>query len=224
MAKQGLPNHMYLTPNSKIVRTNNSIGAKGIQNMQGTTRAIYDSLKLTLGLQTQPITLNFFQNVNTRQFPYTNITENKLQVGESMALQRLSLSILTVDNVNNVVTSINPLAQGGLQALYRSDLNFFIAQDQVIKKQPLQSMYAPFNKDSQFYGNQYAAFLGGVISVGVPQDVLHFDNPIVIPPQIEFSMPITLPPYNIAPTAGSDFYLMATIEGLGSLFAPKSTY
>ena len=86
--------------NRKIVTVNNAQGAKNINQQQGTTRIIYDSLPLVNGVNPKQ-TLRFFEGVNSRVFPFTNLTENKLQIGESIALQRftfflmVSLSILT---------------------------------------------------------------------------------------------------------------------------------
>lgn len=212
--------------NRKIVSVNNAQGAKNINQQQGTTRIIYDSLLLTAPGTKQ--TFRFFENVNTRQFPLTNITENKLQIGESIAMQRFSFAIL--QTVKNTLTVLNILPldniAAGTNAIYRSDLSISIAQDQVIKKLPLHSMYAPFNKDSRFYGqilvNPGVPALEA--NLGFPQDVFHFDNPIVVPPQIEFVAELQLPAFNATFVDTSDFYLTMTIEGLGSLYAPKATY
>lgn len=207
----------------KIVSVTDSMGVKGINKMQGTTRIIYDSLLLTT--TTSNTTLRFFENVNTRKFPLTNISENKLQVAETIAMQRYSVAIMEIENNTGIILNFNPLGfYGSTKGLYRSDMSFTIAQDTVVKKVPLQSMYAPFNRNSNFFGiTQFTS--GGVLFTNeVPQDVFHFDNPIVIPPQIEFYAEWQLPPVKITPPEGSSYYAVMTLEGLGSLFAPKSTY
>lgn len=213
--------------NSKIVRVNNEMGAKNINKQQGTTRTVYDSLEYKNTGAKQ--TFRFFENVNTRQFPFTNITENKLQIGESIAIQRFSfqLLIMSVPEPGRVlqITPLDNIAFGS-NGLYRSDMSLQIAQDTVIKKQPLHSMYAPFNKDARFYGSVLVN-IGTPTedNIGLPQDVFHLDNPIILPPQIEFTVILesSFVTLNISP-ADSKPYLMCTLEGLGSLYAPKSTY
>lgn len=213
--------------NRKIVSVNRAMGAKNIGSQQGTTRIIYDAL--LLGNSTQKQTLRFFENVNTRQFPYTNLNENKLQIGESIALQRFSFQILTIKTSTGQVLNILPIDNiaAGTNPLYRSDMNIQIAQDTVVKKLPLHSMYAPFNKDAKFYGqilvNPGTPALEA--NIGLPNDVFYFDNAIVIPPQIEFVCELQIPSYVSAPAQEDTLtYLMLTLEGLGSLYAPKSTY
>ena len=207
----------------KISRVTRNMGVKGIANMQGTTRLIYDSLLLTT--TTSNTTLRFFENVNTRKFPFSNINENKLQVGETIAMQRFSIAVMERVIATGEIININPLGFfGSTKGLYRSDLSFQIAQDTVVKKVPLQTMYAPFNRNSNFFGSTQFTAGGILVTNEVPQDVFHFDNPIVIPPQIEFVAEWQLPPVTVTPPAGSEYYAIMTIEGLGSLFAPKSTY
>lgn len=213
--------------NRKIVQVNNKLGIKNIQNQQGTTRVIYDALPISNANSGQ--TLRFFENVNNRQFPFTNINENKLQVGESLALQRFSVALLTTDvNTGAVlnVLSIDNIA-AGTNALYRSDLSFSLAQDTVIKKLPLHSMYAPFNKDSKFYGNIFVNPGAGPpfeAQLGLPQDVFYFDNDIIVPQQIEFVAELRLPQFTLTLNAFANYYLLLTMEGLGSLFSPKTAY
>ena len=213
--------------NRKIVSVNQKMGASNIGEQQGTTRIIYDSL--LLGTTTTKQTFRFFENVNTRQFPLTNLTENKLQIGESIALQRFSFAILTTDKNSLVVKNILPLDNiaSGTNALYRSDMNVNIAQDQVVKKLPLHAMYAPFNKDAKFYGQILVkpGVPALIANLGLPNDVFYFDNAIVIPPQIEFIVELQMPAFvSNLQTDTQDTYLVCTLEGLGSLYAPKSNY
>lgn len=212
---------------SKIPQVTSKMGIKGIDKMQGTTRIIYDSIKLQN--TTTNSTITFFENVNTRKFPFANIPENKLQVGETIAMQRFSLGIITVDVTNPLVPilrSINPLAHlTEFQSLYRSDLSVAIAQDTVVKKLPIHAMYAPFNKDSKFIGQEtFGNNPGAIGSFEKPHDVFHFDNPIVIPPQIEFTAQMQVTPIQLPPAPNVEYHLCLTIEGLGSLFAPKANY
>jgi hypothetical protein len=218
-------NKMYA--GNKIPQVTSNMGIKNIANMQGTTRIIYDSIRLQA--TTTISAIQFFENVNTRKFPFANIPENKLQVGETIAMQRFSLSIIEVDITNPAAPKVlfqNPISYGlDFQSLYRSDLSIAIAQDTVVKKLPIHAMYAPFNKDSRFVGSEtFGINPGTTLSFEKSHDVFHFDNPIVIPPQIEFTATIQVTPITLPVTANREWHLCLTIEGLGSLFAPKSNY
>ena len=65
----------------QIVGVNDRLGNPAVANMQGTTRAIYDIVTGT-GLQ-----YDFFNNVQTRPFPFSNISQNRFEVGESLAIE-----------------------------------------------------------------------------------------------------------------------------------------
>lgn len=217
-SKSGVP-----SANRKIVEVANQQGVQGMQNMQGTTRIIYDAI--LLAATTTNTTVNLFENCKTRQFPLTNLTENKLQVGEAMALQRFSFYIIQCTTGTTNVLSVQPIAYfPQFHRLYGGVLNFTIAQDTVIKKLPLASMYAPFNPDSRFQGLFQTQPLAAdpVTSYLTPQDIFHFDTDIILLPQLEFVAQVQLPP--IALPAGSDFYLAMKLEGIGSLYNPKSTF
>lgn len=207
---------------SKIVSVNSNMGVKGMQNMQGSTRIIFDAVQLAA--TTTNNTLVLFENCKNRQFPLTNLTENKLQVGESIAMQRFSFYIIECTSGTTNVLDVMPLSFfSQFNRIYGAWFDFQIAQDTVIKRYPLAAMYSAFNKDSRWnsmYQLQPAA--GDLSSSEISHDVSWMDSNIIIPPQLEFRCNITLPP--IALPAGFDFYLAMKIEGLGSLFAPKSTY
>jgi hypothetical protein len=212
--------------NRKIVRVNDNMGIKGISKQQGTTRYIYDALPISNA--TSGKTLKFFEGVANRNFPFTNLNQNKLNVGESLALQRFSLCLLGTDATTGNVTSVLPIDNlaAGTNALYRSDMTITIAQTEVITKLPIHTMYAPFNKKSQFYG-QVLVNPGEptqIANLGIPHDVFHFDNDVIVPQQLEFVCALELPSYNLNLATGQNFFMMLTLEGFGSLFAPKATF
>lgn len=210
--------------NQKIVQVNKAQGVKGMGQMQGTTRVIMDAVPLIASANTQ--TYNLFENCKQRAFPDTNLTENKLQVGESIAVQRFSVFILQKSSVTNQALSVVPLSYfGEFQAIYASFFSFYISQDQVIKKLPLESMYAPFNPYANFMGYYNTQPAGGALtSWTLPQDVYHMETSLIIPPQIEFMAQLQIPGIPALPAGNYTFHLAMKIEGIGSLYAPKSTY
>lgn len=223
MAKQLVRRSGNGSANSKIVTVNAEQGNKGINKMQGTTRIIYDSVPLaTTAVNT---TLRLFEGAKTRQFPLTNLSENKLQVGESMAMERASFYITECTTGTTNALAVLPLAYfTNFSRIYAGQMSFSIAQDQVIKKLPISSFFAPFNPNSKFYGYYQIQPLAAdpVTAFQFPQDVYHFNNNLIIPPGVEFYCDVTIPPITLP--AGFDFYLTMKVEGLGSLYAPKSTY
>ena len=188
-----------MTQAAKINSVNNALGNTAIGQQQGSTRVIYDALPLN-ALTFQ---LNFFENVQTRVFPFTNLNQNRLNPGESLSITRMYFCVMTAA-APPTVTLIAPLATAAATAgLYGSNFSINIAQQEVVKKYPLMSMQSTFNKSSSFANN----------------DIIEFDNYIIIPPQLEFTVQVNLPTY----VAVANNFLVCVIEGLGSLLAPKVT-
>lgn len=187
-----------MTQAAKIAAVNDALGNTAVAQQQGSTRVIYDSLPL----DATAFQLNFFENVQTRIFPRTNLNQNRLNPGESMAITRMYFYVMTMAAAPTV-TLVAPLsAAAATQGLYASNFSVNIAQQEVIKKMPLTSMQSQFNKSSKFLNN----------------DVIEFDNYIIIPPQLEFTVQVNLPTY----AAVANNFLVCVIEGLGSLLAPKT--
>lgn len=214
--------------NQKIVMVNQKQGFGNMSNQQGTTRVIFDSIKLATN--TEPTIVTLFEDCKNRTFPQTNLPQNRLEVGETMAMQRFSVFLMLVNaGQPKQVTQTMPLSWFPLSwRLYAGLLNFSIAQDTVIKQLPLTSMQAQFNPNSKFQGihqfNNTNATTGKLETNINNQDIYHFDTNLIIPPQIEFKATIQIPPLDLSGLPTSDFYLVMKIEGLGSLYAPKSTY
>jgi len=142
-------------------------------------------------------------------------------------LQRFSVFTMVILDATQEIVNVRTLddLQLGIQGLYKSEMSFQIAQDTVIKRLPLTSMFAPFNKNAQFSGQLNYTFFGTVLGFSRPHDVYKFDNPVIIPPQIEFISQLRTPKISIAGfPVGYSVYLGIVIEGLGSLYAPKNTY
>ncbi len=55
----------------QIVGVNQRLGNTAVPNMQGTTRMIYDTQ--TIGTNATNFTLNYFQGVSSRTYPFTNL-------------------------------------------------------------------------------------------------------------------------------------------------------
>jgi len=128
-----------VTPQQKMVAVNNRFGNTNIKNQQGTTRVIYDSLPLNG--QTE---FRFFENANSRQYPLTNIGSegNRLNVGETFALEKIYFAIIVQDADTGAVTTFNtfPVLPYGNWA--KGEFSFEIANSQVVKQIPMDTFWS----------------------------------------------------------------------------------
>ena len=222
--KGGINKPFQFSANYKIAEVAARMGIKDLSKMQITTRQIYHAIKIAVNANGQ--TFDFFKGVNATTFPFTNLTENKLQAGEALAVERSYLSILKVaaGSPINIIDVLPVEFYPEFRGLLRSDFDLNIDRQTVTKRINTTSWYAPFNKDANF---------GSFINIGTQdapsfanygQSVYHFDNSFVIIPQIEFTGTLTVPAITALPAGNFDYYLMLNLEGLGCLFNPKGNY
>lgn len=224
--QMGLANPIQFSPNYKLVQVAQKMGVRDLSKMQITTRQIYHAVKLEATNNNKVYT--FFQGVNTTTFPFTNLTENKLQAGEAIAVERAYFTILYVSKVAPNVGQIIDVRPAEFsfvtRPILRGDFDLQIDRQTVTKKISTTSFYAPFNKSAKFSAYDYA---GGSVIGGIAygQSVYHFDNSFVIIPQIEFTATLTITPIPVLENPDTvDTYCMLTLEGLGCLFNPKANY
>lgn len=186
----------------QIVGVNQRLGNTAVPNMQGTTRYIYDSQEM---VSSSNQTLTFFQGVSARTFPLSNISNNRFEVGESLAIQGISMTFRTAAIASlNETLETSPVS--GTNAFTNTFLfNFYIGNQRVIKDLDLQ----------------YSKYLLGESKAAASiNNVLHLETPIVIPPQIEFYATIRL----TSSTNVNVRRLYLGLFGQGTLLNTKSTY
>lgn len=192
-----------VTPSSgairKLVGASNRFGNPGIKNQQLTSFEIFHYIPYDGTAQT----INFFENVNTAQFPLANIQENRLQVGESMIIQRVWFVILTV--VEGVVTDAQTFDEAALPGLYLSQMNWLNDNNRVIKEISLTQAKAEFNRKA--YNNL--------------NNCIHLDTDITIQPLLRFVNSLKCP--NVGGGLVNTF-IGCHAAGVGTLLAPKTTY
>jgi hypothetical protein len=93
-----------VTPNAKIALVNNKLGNPALKNNQGTSSEVYDYVEVTAG---SAAVVRFFDNVNTKTFPFTNIQQNQLQAGEALSIEYVAFTRLVVKS--NVLQSLTAL-------------------------------------------------------------------------------------------------------------------
>jgi len=186
----------------QIVGVNQRLGNSAVPNMQGTTRYIFDSQDLVSATNQ---TLTFFQGVSARTYPAANISNNRFEVGESLAIQGISITFRPT-SITGLDQSLETSPVSGTNAFTNTFLfNLYIGNQRVIKDLDLQ----------------YAKYLLGESKAAASiNNVLHLETPIVIPPQIEFYATIRLT--SSANTNVRRLYL--GLFGQGTLLNTKSNF
>jgi hypothetical protein len=184
---------------NKLVDAAGRFGNPGIKNQQLTTFEIYDYLPYAPGT-----TLNFFQNVSTRQFPFTNIQENRLQVGESMVIKRIWFTVITVEAETGNIDTLQTFSQASLTMNYLAQFSWSNDNNRVMKDLSLTNQMAEFNRKGYNADN----------------NVFHLETDITIQPLVRFTCPLTLP----AGAAVANAFVGCHAGGVGTLLAPKGTF
>jgi len=153
----------------QIVGVNERLGNTAVPQMQGTTRAIFDTAP---GIGRN---FKFFEDVQTRPYPFSNISQNRFEVGESLAIESIAIilldSNLTAPSLTNTFAGITSVANtNGL-------FNLYIGNQRVIKDLDLSYVNCLLGTSYNVTGNAVA---------NNQNAVFRFETPIVIPPQIEF--------------------------------------
>ena len=190
-----------ITPQRKIIGTNDKFGNSGIKNQQGSTVVLYDTLPLDGRTE-----FRFFEGSGQRNFPFSNTGAqgNQLGVGNSMTVERAYLSLVTTDP-DGIITGIAILPLTGPQAgITVGEFGFQVANSDVIKKVPVLSWFPQFNKNAE---NQL-------------NNSFDFDTQVVIPPLLEYVATLRVAPYTLSATVS----LRLTIEGAGAIISPRNTF
>lgn len=199
-----------VTPQGKMVAVNNKFGNTNIKNQQGTTRVIYDSLPLD-----GRTNFRFFENSQTRTAPLTNIGSegNRLEVGSTFTIEKIYFNAVTYDAVNNTVTaSLNGLAftAGDTAVPFATgELDFFIANSQVIKQLPTSFVQGSNFNPTANNTNDHA--------FGLATD-------IVIPPLLEYIANLRTTSYATGADLQGYTHLQCFIYGTAGIIAPQTTF
>ena len=191
-----------ITPQRKIIGTNDKFGNKGIKNQQGSTVIKYDTLPVDGRTE-----FRFFEGSAQRNFPLSNsgAQGNQLGVGNSLTVERAYLTIITLDEETGVYNSVDRLQLNDIPGVTLAEFGFSIANSEVIKNVPVLSWFPEFNKYAENAINNN----------------FDFDTQVVIPPLLEFVATLRTSTYTV-PTVKT--YLRLTIEGTGAIIAPRTTF
>lgn len=187
-----------LTAQQQLIVKNDAVGNTHIKNMQGTTRTLYHFLPLDGRRE-----YKFFKELNKFAFPFTNIDQNKLGAGETMALQRSYFVYMVIDPVTGQTTSVLNIDSSPVGAAFASGIWNFIQGNQNITKDIFAGSFISFfNKASKFLG----------------QNVFFFDTLATLLENVDFYS--TLQVASIPTVANGHIGLV--IEGVGSILNLKT--
>lgn len=184
-----------VSPQQKMVMDANKFGNRGLKRQQGTTRIIYDSLPMDGRTE-----FRFFEGVGVRSYPDTNLTENKLSVGEIMTIERLYLMVF--EDFGSGVSGIDTIE--GSPGMNGATFEFNQANVDIIKAIPVASFLPDFNKFSRFPAASN----------------FEMDTQLVIQPLLEFKALVRASSSETV----ADQFLRLVIEGAGAILAPRNTF
>jgi hypothetical protein len=190
-----------VTPNAKLAMVNNKLGNPALKLNQGSSVEIYDYIDVTSTLGAKN-TLRFFENVNAKSFPFTNIQQNQLQVGEALAIEYIAFTRIVVKA--GVITSFNALTQS-VDSLALSQFSFLLDNSRIIKINSLTRTFADLNTKGSTSNNS----------------LFYPDTDLTIPPQISFTGELTTPANSDTASEGESVYYGIHLFGTGAILNLK---
>lgn len=205
----------FIQANQKIMQVGAANNMADLARMQPSTISIYDTYDLNGGASMIP----FFQNVNNKQFPFTNLSQNRLTDGKSFSVQNISFAIFTV--AAGQITRVMTLDEAAFPQFVKSEVSLLVSNTQVLDRYPTINSVGPWNRDSMLQSNANTVVTAvDLVKYRSTAVKILPAQPIILPNQ-EFVMNVQLPAYT-APAAGTT-YLQVTLEGFGTLFSPNGT-
>jgi len=213
-----------LTPSQKLAIVAKRYKMPGLLAMQPTEQIIYDSIDLSLLSSTGPTTFSFFANTNTKNFPFANLQQNKLNAGNVIVIQYVQLQLVSctvvggvsvINNIRCLEENLSGTVGATFKPLLASQLTIVLGSSEVVKDFPLTNGYAGFNPNGKF-GNK--AFASATISEQYGSSSIDLRSEPVILPQLEFKANLQMPQFIAAniPTVGTQF-LRLVLGGFGTI-------
>jgi hypothetical protein len=188
---------------NKFLAQSRQLGAS-MDAMQGTTRIIYDTQDMTGSTY-----YSFFSQLGGKQAtttfianaPATNLTDNKFEPGEGMVIKEIYLYNIETTQACNLANTYTGL---GL-------IDVVVGNNRVIKSLPI------------FTGAGFTIINNLNPTNDAKASAVRLSTNIIIPPQIQFFVNVTLP---VAPAGATsnDLTLRVALRGYGKLFNPRNNY
>ncbi len=211
--------NQYISPPNKIMRVGQVTGDPQLAIQQPSNWSIWDEFDLSTGAGSY----NFFEEVNAKSFPHTNLNSNRLAKNQSINVQRFHLAIITYTLSSGVITGITKIetldqVPAGLRGIAAGWFGLTIGTSEVLSKYPILASMASFNKSANFMatgaGVTTTANAESEVTFYRGHAVHEFSSAPVITPDVEFKCPAQFGKYT-AQSAGT--FLRLTLEGFGTV-------
>jgi hypothetical protein len=188
-----------VTAGAKLAMVNNKLGNPSLKRNQGSSVEIWDYVKITPGAAG---VIRFFDNVNTKVFPFSNIQQAQLQTGEALAVQFIAFTRITVragviQTFEALTDSVNGLSLAGF--------SFLLDNSRIIKNNSLVRSFQTLNTK------------GGTAL----NSLFYPDTDLTIPPQISFTGELNIPA-NTDTGTDVDVYYGMHLFGTGAILNLKA--
>mgnify|MGYP003650087608 CR=1 FL=1 len=194
-----------ITANAKIALVNNSLGNKALKKNQGSSVEVYDYITQTAGTIGTSQTITFFANVNTKNFPLTNVQQNQLQVGESLSVEYIAFTRISQVTATGSVTECTALITT-VAGMNLGQFSFSLDNSRIIKNNSLIRSNSIFNPKGTT----------GVSNLFFP------DTDLVIPPQISYTLELRVPINADTIPVGTTISYGCHLFGTGSILNLKT--
>jgi hypothetical protein len=202
---------------NKFLQANRVLGAQ-MDQMQGTTRVIYDTVSVPTGTNPQ---FNFFDEVSGKSNtvienqPVTNVNDNRFEPGEGMVVKEIAFYNMDTQTATSATPVNMDVSIVGLGLL-----NFYIGNNRVLKDMPLLAGQQPTS-----INNLNLVTTSTTNATNVRLLSFRLFTSIVIPPQIQFYATLKLPfgTQTGTPLGGINTLRMY-VKGYGKLFNPRNNY
>jgi hypothetical protein len=194
-----------VTAGAKLALVNNKLGNPSLKKNQGSTFEIYDYIEVTSTIGTNQV-LRFFGSVNTKTFPFTNIQQNQLQVGEALAVEYIALTrleITTAGGVDKLTSQTSLLTVTGLAL---SQFSLLLDNSRILKNNSLTRANTIFNPKGHTGTN----------------NLFYPDTDLTIPPQISFTAELQTPANTDAAGENKKVFYGCHLFGTGAILNLKT--
>jgi len=189
-----------VTPNAKLAMVNQRLGNPGLKKNQGSSVEVYDYVAVTPG---SAGVVRFFDQVNTKTFPLTNIQQNQLTVGEGLAIEYIAFTRMVIKG--GKVTAYDALTQS-LATLSLSQFSFLLDNSRIVKNNSLTRTFAELNTK------------GGTAN----NSLFYPDTDLTIPTQVPFTAELNIPANLDSAAEGETVYYGIHLFGTGAILNLKA--
>lgn len=195
-----------VTAGAKLALVNNKLGNPSLKKNQGSTVEIYDYIEITAPGTAE--TIRFFQDVNSHAFPFSNINQNQLQVGEALAIQYIFLTRMVTETTAAGLIKITAwdALLNAVSTVALSQFNFLLDNSRIIKNNSLSRTSTLFN----------------VKGATAENFVFYPDTDLTLPPQINFIGELRIPTNSDVAVTDKKVFYGCHLLGTGAILNLKT--